>query len=590
MTTLAPRHQSSLVSSLMEIDAFLSEAYCRLDAMALRSPFAQRLDDITPIRRQLITEDVDRMHDQMRSILARQGIVLPTPGASSSAAWLTAINRAVIAAEALSPHHRGDDDALTDDEEAELNRIVSILLDRLLDMENHLAASEAVRPSASEGHEARGVEIVVFGRVNAGKSSLLNVLLEGDFLPIGALPATAVPVRIAYGREPIGFAQFANGAEETFDLGRLAEFAAEQYNPMNGRHVTHLRLELPARRLRDGIALVDTPGMEHGALPENLPPCDVGLVAIDATGSLSLDETCIIEALRRAGVAIVVALTKADLLTSDDRWRVYGFACREIKARTGMDLPIHLASTAQNVDAALRNEWIAIGLDPCLHHFRLGEAHATGTRASRTAPEPSGRDAIASRGVAGHAGGKSELRCAQASIDAAQRDRLAPEHEAARQAAALVDEVAHNAAVLWRKAGDDATIDVTTLVLTSLDARCRRVANDASRELLSLRAQCANALALTGDRAAGNLPRPQGMPAFAGSLPPAATWLLHKPPLSFLGLRWIRRCWREALMRSGLAAQAAAVMNPYFEQVNAWGMRMLAELSRRLADGTEELL
>lgn len=43
-------------------------------------------------------------------------------------------------------------------------------------------------------------------------------------------------------------------------------------------------------------------------------------------------------------------------------------------------------------------------------------------------------------------------------------------------------------------------------------------------------------------------------------------------------------------MRSGLAAQAAAVMNPYFEQVNAWGMRMLAELSRRLADGTEELL
>src|SRR6185295_17955849 len=92
-----------------------------------------------------------------------------------------------------------------------------------------------------ERFERDGVEIAVFGRVNAGKSSLLNRLVGSNILPVGAMPITAVPVYLAYGSESWGYATFADAAPEKFAAGRLPEFAAEHFNPANLRHVTRLR-------------------------------------------------------------------------------------------------------------------------------------------------------------------------------------------------------------------------------------------------------------------------------------------------------------------------------------------------------------
>jgi hypothetical protein len=47
--------------------------------------------------------------------------------------------------------------------------------------------------------ENKILEIGVFGRVSCGKSSLLNYLLEDNYLPVGVTPVTAVSTRISYG-------------------------------------------------------------------------------------------------------------------------------------------------------------------------------------------------------------------------------------------------------------------------------------------------------------------------------------------------------------------------------------------------------
>ncbi len=42
--------------------------------------------------------------------------------------------------------------------------------------------------------------MVIFGLFKAGKSTLINELLESDQVPVGVLSTTGVPVRLSYGR------------------------------------------------------------------------------------------------------------------------------------------------------------------------------------------------------------------------------------------------------------------------------------------------------------------------------------------------------------------------------------------------------
>lgn len=628
MTTLTARQLSRLRTVFADLDLQLAAITLHLNAPELESPFAMHRADITPLRRQLVAEDVARLREAMRAALTRQGIVQLTPGTDATEAARESVNRAIVAVEALGPRHWHDGEPLSDEGEAELDRIVSQLLDGLLRLEGHLADDDAppVRPDTAtaatttlaarlenlagliDAHHfhhlkapldalrarvaANDFEIAVFGRTNAGKSSLINALLGQDILPVGSLPATAVPVRLVHGETPRGTVRFADVGPQDFPLDdpdRLAEFATERHNPHNARHVTRLALEIPAPLLAGGVTLVDMPGLEAGLPSDDLSACDLGIVAIDATGDLSLDEFPLIDVLQREGSAVAVVLTKADLLDFKDRWAVHGFVSRMLKARGGEDWeewPVHLASTRAGSDADLCNDWIVRGVEP-----RLAERAALRATSLRVKLERlerrvdkaiSAQESTQKPTLPQHPA--PAARNALALIDAARRQRIEPTAEAARQASALIREVAYNAAVVWAKAGDEATIDATLLIRTSLEAHAAGVARDATRGLLKLRAELSSALAGRGDTAGIVFPRPETPPAFPAPDPwPAA--ILEAPPLVFLGQRWICRCWRRALVRDGLQTLAADAMRPYFERVEDWRQRMLDALSLRATEG-----
>ncbi len=632
MTTFTARQFARLRDTLAEIDARLAEIARDVDAAQLESPFATHRADITPLHRQLVAEDVARLREAMRAALARHGVVQLPPEASATEAARESLNRAIVAVEGLGPRHWHDGEVLSDEGEGELNRIVSQLLDGLLRIDGHLADDDEppVRPDTAtaatttlaarlenlaeliDAHRfhhlkapldalrarvaADDFEIAVFGRTNAGKSSLINALLGQDILPAGSLPATAVPVRLVHGETPRGTVRFADVGPQDFPLDdpdRLAEFATERHNPHNARHVTRLALEIPAPLLAGGVTLVDMPGLEAGLPSDDISACDLGIVAIDATGDLSLDEFPLIDVLQREGSAVAVVLTKADLLDFKDRWAVHGFVSRMLKARGGEDWeewPVHLASTRAGSDVELCNEWIVRGVEP-----RLAERaalRATSLRVKLERLERRVDKAISAQESTQKPTQKPMLpqhpapaaRNVLALIEAARRQRIEPAAEAARQAAALIREVAHNAAVVWAKAGDEATIDATLLIRTSLEAHAAGVARDATRELLKLRAELSSVLVGRGETAGIVLPRPEAPPAFPAPDPwPAA--ILEAPPLVFLGQRWIRRCWRRTLVRAGIQTLAAEAMRPYFEQVEDWRQRMLDALSLRAAEG-----
>ena len=109
--------------------------------------------------------------------------------------------------------------------------------------------------------ESAAFEVGVFGRVSSGKSSLLNYILQTDVLSIGVTPVTAIPTRISHGPVAEAGIEFAEAQPQIISLSELPEFATEQKNPGNKKHVTRIFVKLPSDRLAEGVTFVDTPGL-----------------------------------------------------------------------------------------------------------------------------------------------------------------------------------------------------------------------------------------------------------------------------------------------------------------------------------------
>jgi GTP-binding protein EngB required for normal cell division len=223
--------------------------------------------------------------------------------------------------------------------------------------------------------ESKAFEIALFGRVSSGKSSLLNYIVQSDVLPVGVNPITAVPTRLAYGTEPKLSVWFAHKSSEQVDIGRLPEFVTEEFNPANSKHVIRITIELPSARLRDGVVLVDTPGLGSlataGAVETlaYLPRCDLGVVLIDAGSTLTEDDLGTIQALYEAGVPASVLLSKADLLAPDDRVRASQYIAGHIQTLLGLNLPVHPVSVKPE-HSSLLERWLAEEILPLYGRHR----------------------------------------------------------------------------------------------------------------------------------------------------------------------------------------------------------------------------
>ncbi len=143
-------------------------------------------------------------------------------------------------------------------------------------------------------------EIAVFGRVSSGKSSLLNHIVGIDALPVGVTPVTAVPTRLVSGDKPSVIVCFAESPSRCLGLEQLWEYASEEGNPGNQKHVTSVLVKLPSPRLKEGIVFVDTPGIGSLALSGGaetvayLPRCDLGVVLIDSASILNQDDIALL--------------------------------------------------------------------------------------------------------------------------------------------------------------------------------------------------------------------------------------------------------------------------------------------------------
>jgi GTP-binding protein EngB required for normal cell division len=405
-SSLNEAQQRHLLVSIEHADTLLSEIEQILRAASSKTPFPKYRVDVTPAQGKVVDDYIARIRAQMLRVLEGQGI--RPSGPQLGAAHSIRVNLAFIriALTEIGPRYMTGYGAVPESAAAELNGLVAELNALVDKLDGYLAQglgpdlAERLKKLEVSGDQpailakieriitAQGLvelrlplemilnrleserfEIAVFGRVSSGKSSLLNHILDVDALPVGVNPITAVPTRLVWGPKPRLTVSFADRRVERYDIDALPDFATEQRNHGNSKAVTRIVVELPAKRLAQGVAFVDTPGLgslaTSGAAETRayLPQCDLGVVLIDAASTLNEEDLATIQALYESGVPAGVLLSKADLLSPADRESVRNYIVEQIRAHLDVSLEVHPVSIVGDC-AVLLDNWFNSRIAP----------------------------------------------------------------------------------------------------------------------------------------------------------------------------------------------------------------------------------
>ena len=388
------------------VDKLLTDIENGLHSADSKSPFPKYIADLSPLQQKIVQDYIARIRARLVSALAGQNIDREPPSVPLSRSVHVGATFMDIAVEELRPKYMRGYGEVAPEAESELNGIVGELagliakldqtvtdsasgdlaqrlkkledageqqdllevLERIIS-EHGLVEFRSTLAMIIDRLEDNRFEIAVFGRVSSGKSSLLNHILGSPVLPVGVTPITAVPIRILYGDSAEVEVWRANMPMEVVPVAQLAEFVSERFNPGNRKRVARINVFLSAARLSDGVMFVDTPGLgslaTHGAQETMayMPRCDLGVVLVDAGATLSQSDLETIRALYELGTPSQVLLSKADLLTVEDRHSMLVYIKEQLKKELGLDLPVRPVSALPE-HIALLDAWFDEDIAP----------------------------------------------------------------------------------------------------------------------------------------------------------------------------------------------------------------------------------
>jgi Dynamin family len=221
----------------------------------------------------------------------------------------------------------------------------------------------ANRAQAAAGRLKRPSTIVcVVGEFKQGKSSLVNALLGNNVCPVDDDLATSAITLVRYGEQAGAVVRRRKDDKpmaEPIAISALNEWVSESGNPGNHKGVERVEITVPSALLKQGLVIVDTPGMGglgagHAAATLGFLPFADGLIFVsDASAELSAPE---IDFLRRATElcpTVLFAQTKIDLFPS---WKKIMDLNRGHMERAGFKIPIVPVSSALRTEALRRKD------------------------------------------------------------------------------------------------------------------------------------------------------------------------------------------------------------------------------------------
>lgn len=260
--------------------------------------------------------------------------------------------------------------------------------DRLAAALARLAALAAARGEARVEGAARSLRrklaeerfvVVVAGEFKRGKTTFVNALLGADLLPTAVVPLTSIVTAVEWAPEPRARVVFLDGRSEDVSPAELDRYVTERGNPGNRLRVARAEVGFPAEVLRDGVLLVDTPGV--GSIHEHtteaarafLPEADAAIFLTSADPPISGSEVAFLREVRDETARMLFVLNKVDRLTGGDRDEALAFTAEVVAGAVGHPVPVHPLSARRALLARLvgdRDELEASGLPAFERAFR----------------------------------------------------------------------------------------------------------------------------------------------------------------------------------------------------------------------------
>ena len=180
--------------------------------------------------------------------------------------------------------------------------------------------------------------LMLVGRFSRGKSTLINAILGGAYLPTGILPLTSVITTVRYGSRTQAVLNFNKSRiRQEIPLSRLAEYVTQQSNPGNVKNVSYAEIELPVELLRRGVFFVDSPGL-GSAIAENtqtterfFPEADAFVLITSYESPLSDEESRALHRVRETDKTLFVVVNKQDTVAEAERRQVLDYVQSQLE-------------------------------------------------------------------------------------------------------------------------------------------------------------------------------------------------------------------------------------------------------------------
>ncbi len=240
--------------------------------------------------------------------------------------------------------------------EAELAAVVGLVAED--------EAASAVLASLLNHLAADSCSVAILGEFNRGKSSLVNLLLGVELLPVDVVPTTPTVIALTCGDPARAVLHEADGRSEptALDSDTLARL---QTVASGGRGSGGLRLvDIHHPRVPAGLRIFDTPGVndlgetDPELLYAVLPWIDLAVVVLDATVGVSRSERHFMQErlLRTVRPELLFVVNKADRLVCEEegeRAEVEEVFRQELASATGAPATVLFGVCRSGHSAAL---------------------------------------------------------------------------------------------------------------------------------------------------------------------------------------------------------------------------------------------
>lgn len=255
---------------------------------------------------------------------------------------------------------------------ASFNTFRQSLLDGLREL--HALAGERGMPALA-GYvqevtaklQADRFHLVVLGQFKRGKTTFLNALLGERLLPTAVVPLTSIVTLLEYGDRLEITVYFQDGREQNIELKDLPAYITEEGNPLNEKGVRRVVVRYPSAYLRDGVVLIDTPGV--GSIYQNntdetyryLPMVDAAIFLLSSDQPISRAEVEFLQDARQYAGKMFFILNKIDYLEPADRKAALEFARRVLTDQVGLpDVQVFPLSARRALEARLSGDEVAL--------------------------------------------------------------------------------------------------------------------------------------------------------------------------------------------------------------------------------------